>query len=305
MADFNYVVDTEPMAESVDGVRHHIDATTAAVVAMQTATIIAEEAAAEEVCSRIDAGFHTLILSQISQKAARAKAIVDSKLQQLMQYGEFLKRLRSQMERDYFRIRGRYTQLFHALNATLTQLIAELDKDAYEIGHRQFDRLQRRAHTLGVLPIAHQTESVAGSQAVAMARARRASASVLQAMGNVVQKGMTLRRSLEAIMRAGPVEHPTEMLLPVLLIESADGPSEIPRRAVMATKPLHERRGELAQLQQRLLAGTWSQASATDRDRVRSLCAKLLAERAEQPRILAMAKKLLDQQSWDVIEAAN
>ena len=47
MAQFNFTVDTEPMADSIDGVANHVDGTTAAVVAMQTAVIIAEEKGAE------------------------------------------------------------------------------------------------------------------------------------------------------------------------------------------------------------------------------------------------------------------
>ena len=47
MANFNYTVDTKPMADEMRSVSRHVNATTGAVVAMQTAVIIAEEKAAD------------------------------------------------------------------------------------------------------------------------------------------------------------------------------------------------------------------------------------------------------------------
>lgn len=43
MAEFDFVVDTTPMAETVSSVSNHVTATTAAVVAMQTAVIASEK----------------------------------------------------------------------------------------------------------------------------------------------------------------------------------------------------------------------------------------------------------------------
>ena len=96
MATFNYTVDTKPMAEEMRSVSRHVNATTGAVVAMQTAVIIAEEeaanqvinaeaAAAEHVCNNVNKGFYSLIRSQISQKMAKLQSDVDSHLMQLVQ----------------------------------------------------------------------------------------------------------------------------------------------------------------------------------------------------------------------------
>ncbi|MCX6161945.1 MAG: hypothetical protein NTV87_11535 [Ignavibacteriae bacterium] len=41
MATFNYTVDTQPMADEMRSVSHHVNATTGAVVAMQAAVISA------------------------------------------------------------------------------------------------------------------------------------------------------------------------------------------------------------------------------------------------------------------------
>ncbi len=41
--DFGFTVDTEPMARSIDHVSNHVDGVTTAVVAMQTAVVVAEK----------------------------------------------------------------------------------------------------------------------------------------------------------------------------------------------------------------------------------------------------------------------
>ena len=80
MATFNYTVDTKPMADEMRSVSRHVNATTDAVVAMQTAVIIAEEKAADHVCNNVNKGFYSLIRSQISQKMAKLQSEVDSHL---------------------------------------------------------------------------------------------------------------------------------------------------------------------------------------------------------------------------------
>ena len=87
MATFNYTVDTQPMADEMSSVSHHVNVTTGAVVAMQAAVIAAEERAADHVCSNVNKGFYSLIRSQISQKLAKFQSEVDSNIIQLVQIG--------------------------------------------------------------------------------------------------------------------------------------------------------------------------------------------------------------------------
>jgi hypothetical protein len=85
MQTFKFTVDTKPMAEEIKSVSRHVNGTTGAVVAMQTAVVIAEERAAEHVCNNVNKGFYSLIRSQISQKMAKLQSDVDSHLMQLVQ----------------------------------------------------------------------------------------------------------------------------------------------------------------------------------------------------------------------------
>ena len=73
MANFNFTVDTKPMADSIDGVAHHVDGTTAAVVAMQTAVVIAEQKGAEKICNNVNFGFILLSVHRFLKKLQRTK----------------------------------------------------------------------------------------------------------------------------------------------------------------------------------------------------------------------------------------
>ena len=54
MADFNFTVDTTPMANQINSVSHHVDGVTASVVAMKTAVISAEKDAANKICGNVN-----------------------------------------------------------------------------------------------------------------------------------------------------------------------------------------------------------------------------------------------------------
>lgn len=71
MADFNFTVDTTPMANQINSVSHHVDGVTASVVAMKTAVISAEKDAANKICGNVNRGFFSMMQAQITQKIAQ------------------------------------------------------------------------------------------------------------------------------------------------------------------------------------------------------------------------------------------
>lgn len=166
MATFNYIVDTEPMAEEISSMSRHVNATTGAVVAMQTAVILAEQKAADHVCDNLNRGFYALIHSQISQKMAKLQSDVDSNLLQLIQQKKALLSIRARMERDYQMIAARYIKLFNGLNTNLRQRIFELDKPTIDFAVKEIDKVSNRNRTLtAIIPIT-QSESLLTSQKI-------------------------------------------------------------------------------------------------------------------------------------------
>jgi hypothetical protein len=133
MADFQFNVDTRPMADSVDGARGNINGVTVAVTAMEAAVIATERASAKKICENVDNGFYMLVKSQISQKAVAAYTEMTSKQITLLQLAKALDNVKRQMEGDYSMITRRYAKLFQSLNKALETRVKELDRPAMQL----------------------------------------------------------------------------------------------------------------------------------------------------------------------------
>jgi len=146
MADFQFTVDTSPMANSVDSSRGHINGVNVAVVAMQTAVIAAERHASKKICENVDNGFYMLVKSQISQKAVAAYTEMTSKHITMLQLAKALDNVKRQMESDFNMITKRYAKLFHSLNKALESRVRELDRPAMQLADIKktvvFDKLR-------------------------------------------------------------------------------------------------------------------------------------------------------------------
>jgi len=220
MATFNYTVDTQPMAEEMRSVSRHVDVTTGAVVAMQTAVIAAEDKAADHVCVNVNRGFYSLIRSQISQKLAKLQSEVDSHMMQLVQQKNALLGIKARMQRDYLMIARRYTKLFNGLNVNLKNRIFELDKPTIDFAHREIYKLSNRTKYLtATIPIS-QLESISISQKIVASNVRKKGVNVIQSMKGFIHE-MNLQKKLTdqiLINDSGSIRIGTSYI-PVILYE--------------------------------------------------------------------------------------
>jgi hypothetical protein len=182
MATFNYTIDTLPMANEISSVSGHIKGTTTAVVAMQTAVVLAEKKAADHVCDNVNRGFYTLIRSQISQKIAKLQSEVDSHLMQLNQHKKQLWAIKSRMERDYNMISSRYLKLFNGLNQNLKQRVLELDRPTFDFADKEAGRVSNRIKYLTSTVPVSQLESLALSQKIIASNVKYRSMKVIGSM---------------------------------------------------------------------------------------------------------------------------
>ena len=133
MADFNITVDTSPMARSLDVVNSNVSGVTASVVAMESAVVIAQEQAAQNICHNVDTGFYILMKSQFDQKIAAVSSKMLSQMQLMESFKNDIDKIMLIMQDDYERIKQRYMKHFNSLDKALETRIHELDKRAYEI----------------------------------------------------------------------------------------------------------------------------------------------------------------------------
>lgn len=163
---FSCTVDTTPMASEMQSVSTHVKGTTAAVVTMQSAVIMAEKNSANKVCSNVNRGFFMLVRSQISQKIANKQSRVEALLIQLAQQKRRLLGIKNNMEREYGRIAERYLRTFTAINKELEVRIRQLDQPVFELVNHQMATSSNRMNALTAIIPTSQIEGLSKSQQI-------------------------------------------------------------------------------------------------------------------------------------------
>lgn len=220
MATFNYTVDTQPMADEMNNVSRHVNVTTGAVVAMQTAVISAEGRAADHVCNNVNKGFYSLIRSQISQKLAKFQSEVDSNIMQLVQQKKALLSIKYRMERDYNMIAKRYTKLFNGLNANLKNRIFELDKPTIDFANKEIEKVSNRTKYLtATIPIS-QLESISTSQKIIASNIKQKGLNVINSMKWFIHE-MNIQKRLtdEILINDNNISKVGTSFIPIVIYE--------------------------------------------------------------------------------------
>ncbi|MBN2765493.1 MAG: hypothetical protein JXR27_03905 [Paludibacteraceae bacterium] len=220
MAYIDCVVDTKPMAAEISTVSSHIKGTTTAVVAMQTAVVLAENKAADHVCNNVNKGFYTLIHSQISQKIAKHQSDVDSHLMQLNAQRKQLLAIKNRMERDYNMISARYLKLFNGLNQNLKLRIFELDRPIVDFAVREIEKVSNRTkHLTATVPVS-QLESLAVSQKIIASNIKYRGLKVINSMRSFLADMAEQKKLTHKILLEKSCAENSKLAVPVLIVES-------------------------------------------------------------------------------------
>jgi len=127
----NIDVDTNPFDNSVAKCNSNVNLLTGAVVATETAQVVAIDKNAKKVAGTIVKGFFDYIRSDISQQIMELSQRIDAQLLHLRELAKNCVAKQKQMETDYNRISSRYLNIFSDLNNELKNRIFELDKPAF------------------------------------------------------------------------------------------------------------------------------------------------------------------------------
>jgi hypothetical protein len=182
MPDFEFTVDTQPMAREISRVSDRVERTAGAVVAMQIAVVAAQAESTDHVCRNVNRGFYSLIRSQISQKMARLKSDVDSNLMQMAQQRKALFAIQKRMERDYHMIASRYQKLFRGLNTNLRSRIFAIDRPTVELVTKDVQSLHNRGCNLTATVPVMQLESLTVSQRLLASHIKSRCRDVIESM---------------------------------------------------------------------------------------------------------------------------
>lgn len=214
--DFNVVVDTKPMADKVSSVSNHVTATTAAVVAMQSAVIAAETKSAQTICDNVDKGFFNLIRSQITMKLSDCYTEMQAKLSLLMEYSKTLSRTQERMEGDYNRVKGQYRHIFKGLDKALSNRIAQLDKDAVEMAQTRKKVILSMFERQIPETVVTANEVDSSEQKIAATRLKAKTGHSLGLLADKVRENRTYKSLMDSMLEKQALEQRKEEYIPVI-----------------------------------------------------------------------------------------
>lgn len=221
MAHFDCVVDTHDLAKSVDKVNKHIDATTGAVVTMQTAVVAAEKEGADHVCENVNRGFFALMYSQISQKMAALQSQIDATLLKLNYQRRQLNAIQTRMGRDYGTICARYGNIFTSLNRSLKQRVVDLDRPIINLVETDASKITNRQNLMMSNVPLNQEESVKLSQKIMSSNLKRKALDAIESISRFIADSQRLEKVTNNILLRKRMEAAqASLMVPVAVIQS-------------------------------------------------------------------------------------
>lgn len=203
---YNIDVSTQPMADKMREVSHHVKATTTAVGVMETAVIAQEKSSANQICGKLDVGFFNVVISQIAQRVANESAKTQALALELMQQQKAMQNLQSRMTGDYNMISARYAKLFGNLNQELKNRITELDKPLMQYCSQNIKQLQNRIYSLvSGVPVL-QSESLTAMQAIAAARLKHNAQQLIESLADYAKHDREQKSTTENLWNSGQQE---------------------------------------------------------------------------------------------------
>lgn len=219
MSDFNITVDTSEMANSLDVVNSNVRGVTSSVVAMQSAVVIAQQKASENICRNVDTGFFILMKSQFDQKIAAVSSEMLSRMQLMESFKNQIDKIMLTMQDDYDRIKNRYTKHFASLDKSLETRIHELDKRAYEISNAyKMSQFKNGSEVIKAILYGDDTQLLNVKEINATVKNK--SAKSIGVMADDVVEQQKYSSSVKNILKDVKMRKPEEEFAPVIFTES-------------------------------------------------------------------------------------
>jgi hypothetical protein len=216
MADFEVMLDTSPMAESLDSVTRHVDASAAAVAAMEAAVIENEIISARTICKNVDSGFFSLIRSQISQASIACYTEMSSKLLLLKEHNVKVSSIQKQLERDYQKVKRRYVKLFKSLADALEARIKAFDHYVIHLAKVKKDIVLGRLLAESSLLITSSHENIDFCRKALAALLRKNAKRCIASFNTSIFNSLRLKQSLGRIKADALELASKEIYLPVI-----------------------------------------------------------------------------------------
>lgn len=304
MADFNITVDTQPMADSLDYVNSNVRDVTNSVVAMQSAVVIAQQRASEQICQNVDTGFFLLMKSQFDQKIAAVSSKMLSTMQLMETFKGDIDKIMVIMQDDYERIKTRYFKHFSSLDKALETRIHELDKRAYEISRNyKMSQFKTGSEVIKAICYSNDTQMVNVKQANATVKSK--STKSIGVMAENVIEQMKYSDSVQSILKEIEFEKPNEEYVPVIFSETDSMMSEDSsvKNIVTSTEATFSVNSKyLTQLKEKSESFSWKDINDTEFEPIKKSFQQKVNTEISDERVAREMLRLFDESKWQETE---
>ena len=220
MASYDFILDTEPMAQKVDQMATNVGAVGAAVTAMQVAVVATEKQTADNICRNLDNGFYMMVRSKLSQKVSQFTSRMNSRIGSMVETAEAIDHTRDQMDQDFHRIKARYVKLFDRLDRALQSRIRTLDKDAMALAEVRSSLLMKGQCKNAPAALCYSREIQVSALKAANAHMKVRAEQSLNSLGNGLEHIVSYSRTTGMVVKNRPASQSTQMLLPVVYAQT-------------------------------------------------------------------------------------
>jgi uncharacterized protein YukE len=305
MADFNFTVDTTPMAQSVDSAGRHIVGVNASVIAMQAAVIAAEKASSKTICENVDNGFYMLVKSQISQKAVAAYTEMASKQVILLQLAKSLDRVKQQMEGDYHSIAKRYAEHFNSLNKSLETRVRELDRSAMQLAEIRKSMVFDRLKDDGSMLFSASSEAIPLAQTALAGKLKQKTRDTMITLSESINEDLSYNEKVDSILvkQEDNSDGSDLRYLPAIffatdsLLNSEDSIESVYTADAMENNASLV--SEINRVQNEL---SWTTLDKDEKDGIRREFLALCEKEAGEERLAKELIRMFDASSWEVLK---
>lgn len=300
MADFNYTVDTRPMASSIDSMENHVKGTISAVAAMEAAVIAAELQSSKNISSNIDRGFYMLIRSQISQKLVAAYTEMSSKLLIMQQFAKTLDNIKKQMMSDYQMISRRYYKLFQSLNKSAESNVRELDGFVMDVAAYRGKAVERQRDD-GASALTAQSDTYTTTQAALSAKLKLKAKGAINSLNSYIGEMKAYNDKVHNVLNDGQdVSRMNEQFLPVIIsyVDSFIGDTSLTHIHISNADASGTESGIVNEVTKIADGLGWCTKSSKDKEEVKKEFFALCGEQTLNERTAECMKKLFDGFDW-------
>ena len=302
--DVNINVDTRPFDNSVNRCGDHIGTLTGSIVGFKTANVASKIENEKQIVNRVTSGFSNLIEQNLTLQNAGIEAEMHALAGELMQQCKALEDKHEVMNKDFNRIKSRYTSLFDTITKELNNRLKQLIKPCFDFVSQVRLEQNRRIET-SLLSVATTTgkESDAARIAIQTSKMKSNAEKLISIASNYIVGNKSLNTARNAFFINGDGSDRV-YYAPVILCVSSDESSS--SKLQLYSCPIMN---DNADVKKSLLETASSlqerEMGIDDKKRIRDYFDQKLSEisdgSAHSQRVVVLMKKLFDNNSINTL----